>query len=65
MDVVAKRCGHPNCTKRPTYGVEGSKRAELCVGHAEEGMKDVANRRCGFPSWLHKQPTCGVEGSKA
>ncbi|CAN0339339.1 unnamed protein product, partial [Pylaiella littoralis] len=32
------KCTHDGCTKQPTYGVAGTKTAELCSGHAKDGM---------------------------
>eukprot|EP00752_Nemacystus_decipiens_P016879 g15111.t1 len=50
----ARMCGHPGCTTRPSFGVEGgSKKAEFCAQHAKAGMLDV----------VHKRPSYGVEGS--
>lgn len=64
VDVVSKRkrCGHPCCSKQPTYGVEGIKRAEFYAaregGHGECQVQEVC------PGYS-EQPTCGVQGSKA
>ena len=61
MDVTHKSCGHPGCNKQPTYGVEGTKTAELCSQHAREGMVNVISKRCGRQG-CNKYPSFGVEG---
>ncbi|CAN0017515.1 unnamed protein product [Ectocarpus fasciculatus] len=34
VDVANKRCSHPGCTKRLTYGKDGSNKSGLCSQHA-------------------------------
>ena len=64
MDANSKkRCGHPSCDKKPSYGVEGSKAREFCAEHKKEGMVDLKSKRCGHPD-CNKHPSYGVEGSK-
>ncbi|CAN0032688.1 unnamed protein product [Ectocarpus fasciculatus] len=41
INVRRKRCGHPGCTKRPSYGNPGSKKAEFCTQHAQHDMVNV------------------------
>ncbi|CAN0454440.1 unnamed protein product [Pylaiella littoralis] len=38
-------CAHRGCTKRPSYGVAGTKTAEFCSGHAKDGMVRVSDSR--------------------
>lgn len=46
MDVNTKRrCGHPGCTTRPSYGMEGSKTARFCARHAKGGMVNPRSGR--------------------
>ncbi len=61
-NVVTLRCGHPNCSKRPSYGMAGSMKAEMCAEHALDGMVDVVSKRCGHPN--PKRPSYGMAGSK-
>ena len=50
--MVNKRCAHPGCLKQPSYGAEETKMAELCAGHAKDGMVDVIKKRCA--PWLQQ-----------
>lgn len=47
VDIVSRRCKHPQCVRRPLYAVPGQ-RAVLCRIHKEPGMKDVVSRRCDY-----------------
>ncbi|CBJ28698.1 EsV-1-7 [Ectocarpus siliculosus] len=57
------QCGHANCTKRPTYGVAGSKKREFCSQHARDGMVNVNNKRCIQPNCT-TIPSFAAAGSK-
>jgi len=48
VDVVSKRCKHPNCNTRPVYGKPGGakKDAEYCKKHSPSEYVDVVNKRC-------------------
>ncbi|CAB1098788.1 unnamed protein product [Ectocarpus sp. CCAP 1310/34] len=39
------------CSKYPSFGVKGSGKRMFCSRHAEDGMMDIANKRCtqGLP----------------
>lgn len=37
----AHECYRRGCRKRPTYGVRGSRKRELCAKHAQPGMINV------------------------
>ena len=63
VDEASKRCGHQGCTKQPSYGVEGTKKAELCSQHAAEGMVNVKRGRWGHKG-CNKWPSFGVAGTK-
>ncbi|CAN0386473.1 unnamed protein product, partial [Scytosiphon promiscuus] len=54
------RCSHASCTRRPTYNVNSSK-AAYCRQHAADGMVNVENKTCLYPSCA-KQPSFNVEG---
>ncbi len=62
VDVRSKRCSHPNCSKRPSYGMAGSKKADMCAEHALDGMVNVLHKksRCGHPS-CSKRPSYGMQ----
>ncbi|CAB1109992.1 unnamed protein product [Ectocarpus sp. CCAP 1310/34] len=34
-------CRYPGCPKRPTYGIEASRRRECCAVHALPGMVNI------------------------
>eukprot|EP00903_Cladosiphon_okamuranus_P013808 g12851.t1 len=67
INVLTKRCRHPNCEKKATFGEPGKlggKYAEFCAGHAEDGMADVNHvKRCAYPTCT-KQPSFGAPGTK-
>ncbi|CAM9813869.1 unnamed protein product, partial [Ectocarpus sp. 13 AM-2016] len=63
QDVIHKGCGHPGCIKRPSFGNDGSKKAEFCSQHSQQGMVNVVSKRCGHPGCT-KHPTYGQAGSK-
>lgn len=63
INVISKRCDFQGCSKHPSYGVAGSKKAEFCVAHAQEGMVDVCSKRCGHPGCT-KRSSYGTPGSK-
>lgn len=52
-----KKCAHPSCIKQPSHFMEGSKTAEFCGGHAQEGMVNVVGKICVHPSCC-KWPLC-------
>ncbi|CAM9388632.1 unnamed protein product [Scytosiphon promiscuus] len=45
MHPTAK-CLHPGCLKRPTYGIESSRKRERCSEHALRGMVNIDLTRC-------------------
>lgn len=38
--------GTKGCNKIPSFGMEGTKKANLCSQHAEQGMVDVNSKKC-------------------
>jgi EsV-1-7 cysteine-rich motif len=62
VNVVAKRCEHPDCEVRPSYNVPGASKGVFCKDHATEGMVDVKNKRCEHPECV-KQPAYNVPGA--
>ena len=52
VNVVSKRCLHPECDKQPSYGYEGSsaplKGRKFCASHKLEGMVDVIGKHCEY-----------------
>ncbi|CAM9146753.1 unnamed protein product [Hapterophycus canaliculatus] len=40
------KCLHPGCPKRPTYGIEASRKRERCSEHALRGMVNIDLTRC-------------------
>ena len=53
-NVISKRCPHPNCSKAPSYGTAGSKKAEICAEHPWGGM---VNQRSQQEMW---PPPCST-----
>ena len=45
VDVISKRCEHPDCTVRPSYGRPGHA-ASMCVAHKIPGMMAKSKKRC-------------------
>ena len=62
-NVKHRTCGYEGCSTLPSYGVAGSKKAELCSKHARAGMVNVMNRTCGHEG-CSILPSYGVAGSK-
>lgn len=45
MDVMNTSCGHPDCSTRPSFGVEGSNTRKFCAKHMQEGMGNPSSGR--------------------
>ena len=64
IDVRTKRCKHPTCKTKPTYGAAGTRENIFCAKHAHDGMVDICNKkRCGHPS-CNTRPMYGLEGTR-
>ncbi|CAM9153130.1 unnamed protein product [Sphacelaria rigidula] len=63
FDEVSKDCGNDNCSKKPSYGVMGSRKAEFCAAHASSRMTTLTSKKCGNEGCF-KYPSYGVEGSR-
>ena len=61
--IMGKKCGHPECTTRPSNGIAGSKKPEFCSRHAQDGMVNIYSKRCGHEGCT-TQSNYGVAGSK-
>jgi hypothetical protein len=46
IDLLHTKCIHDGCNKRPTFNLEGSKKAIYCSEHKNEYMIDVINKTC-------------------
>ncbi|CAN0307138.1 unnamed protein product [Pylaiella littoralis] len=57
------KCNHVGCSKRASYGVAGTKTAELCSGHAKDGTVNVVSKMCNHRGCT-KRPSFGVAGTK-
>ncbi len=55
-------CHHDGCTKGASFGVDGSKEAELCCEHKRDGTVDLS-KKCLYDGCT-KVPSFGVDGSK-
>lgn len=58
---VVHTCSRRGCGKRPTYGVRGSRKRELCAKHALPGMINVDVARCDRPQIFHLLATAPHE----
>ena len=61
VNAASKRCSYRDCNKHPSYGLAGSKRAERCFSHAEDGMVNVVSKRCSYRG-CDKLPSSGKTG---
>jgi hypothetical protein len=50
VDVINKRCVHPECTKQPSFNTPDQKTGLFCKDHATDGMVNVKNKRCAHPN---------------
>ena len=50
VDILSKRCIHPNCKKQPSYNLEDEKVAKYCSEHKLENMVDIVSKRCIHPT---------------
>jgi hypothetical protein len=66
INVISKRCCHPNCTILPSYGKVGGSRkdAEFCKEHCPDGYVDVTHKRCRHPNCTTRPSYGKVCGSK-
>ena len=60
---MQRKCLHPECTKQPVYGVPGTKIAQFCVTHRQDGMVNVKDKPCQHPECTTR-PNYGVPGTK-
>eukprot|EP00903_Cladosiphon_okamuranus_P013020 g12148.t1 len=63
IDLVDKKCAHPGCTKRPSFGLAGTNKREFCTEHGKEGMIHLISKKCAHQGCI-AQPLYGVAGSK-
>lgn len=63
VNLDVKRCGHPRCTKWPSYGVEGCKMGGLCPQLTKDRMTYLVEGRGQSPQQQHAD-TGSVDGSK-
>lgn len=61
--MLEQQGGHEGGIEAPTHGDPGSKNAELCARHAEEGMIDVHHTTCAHDD-CGKSPAYGAAGTK-
>ncbi|CAM9663729.1 unnamed protein product [Sphacelaria rigidula] len=63
VNVVSKTCSDKGCSTHPSYGVAGSRRAEVCSKHARAGIVNMVHKTCiydGCPTLASH----GVAGSR-
>ena len=63
VNVNSRMCRTEGCSKYSSYGVVGTKTAEYCAQHAQDGMVDVRSSKCRTEG-CGKQPSFGVAGTK-
>lgn len=61
--IGKKTCGSNDCSKKPTYGVDGSSRADFCAQKAVKGMAIVGSKTCSRDGCL-KITSHGLEGGR-
>lgn len=44
-NINSKKCRHPNCLTRPSYGEAGSNKEDYCLQHAREGIMRTRSAR--------------------
>ncbi|CAM9980720.1 unnamed protein product [Sphacelaria rigidula] len=59
-----RECSHEGCSKGPWYGVAGSRIAEYCAQHADEGMICVRPLRECSTEGCSKVPSHGIAGTR-
>lgn len=57
------KCRHRECSKQPSFGQVGTKKAENCAEHAKHGMVNVVSKRCIYRGCT-KHPSFGMAGTK-
>ena len=63
IDIINKRCIHPNCDKRPSYNTPDEKIALYCANHKKDGMINITSKNCIHPD-CNKQPLYNTPGEK-
>ena len=63
VDVINKTCCREGCSKRPSFGLAESRKAEFCSQHARNGMVNVVSKTC-CREGCSKQPSFGLAGSR-
>ncbi|CAM9755844.1 unnamed protein product [Sphacelaria rigidula] len=63
VNVGSKTCGEEGCSKLPSFGMAGSRKAEYCATHARTGMVYVTGKTCREEG-CSTSPSFGVAGSK-
>lgn len=62
QQTSSSRCYYVGCPKRPTYGVDMSRKRESCAEHARPGMVNIDLTRCVFTcSYTTVLESCLVE----
>lgn len=61
VDVRSERCYREGCSKAPSFGLEGSRKARVSLQNAEEGVVEVIKRRRSRKGWS-KRPSFRWEG---
>eukprot|EP00752_Nemacystus_decipiens_P008714 g7776.t1 len=63
VDTRHPQCHNKQCTKQPSFGLEGDRRPSYCATHKEAGMINVASRRCQHFQCI-RSPNFGFPGDK-
>ena len=63
VDVINIKCRTGGCSKRPSFGVAGTKTGEYCAQHALDGMVNVKYRNCRAEGCSRK-PSFGLSHTK-
>lgn len=57
------KCPRDGCGKEPSFGMAGSRTAQFCAQHAEDGMVNVRGKRCEHPG-CSTRPAFGLPFTK-
>ncbi|CAM9710403.1 unnamed protein product, partial [Sphacelaria rigidula] len=63
VDVQHKVCSTENCSKRPSFGLTGIRKAEFYLQHVEDEVIGLRDKMCSMEG-CSKQPLFGLAGSR-
>ena len=61
IDIINKRCIHPDCNTQPNYNISGETKALYCNEHKLSSMIDIRSKRCIHPG-CETRPNYNISG---